>query len=216
MLPVGIFLTYSEIGFNYLPTSYSVLKNNFYKKEREIEVLVIGSSDSQLGISPRYFQNVKGFNLSNVSQTIYTSYKLVTSNLMGLKNLKLVVLSIDPCMLFLNDNANAEKWREKFYYHYWNILPEDKKNNFTWNYKIGIYDAKTIITYAMQGFPSIPIPLDSLGWERGYLSYTKDILNYKTGKEIAESHFKCADLCCSKNAKYIINLNNILKKQDTL
>lgn len=218
ILPIVLFLIYCEIGLNNLPTSYSILQKNFFKKQHQIEVLIIGSSDTQLGISPSCFKNIKGFNLSNSSQTIYNSYKLITNNLKGLENLKLVIFSADPTMLFLNDNNNPEKWREKFYYHFWKVEPEDQQSKMLWDLKLGIYDLKSILTYAMQGFYKIQIPfldnLDSLGWERGYLTNTKEILNYKTGKEIANIHLKGVDLKISKNLKIIVDLNSILKKQN--
>ena len=40
--------------------------------------------------------------------------------------------------------GHQEQWREKFYYHYWGLEPEYGDVKYTWNFKTGIYNFKTI------------------------------------------------------------------------
>ncbi len=218
LLPVILFWVYVEIGLSFVPTSYEKLQRNFYLYRSDIEVLILGNSESQLGVAPKYFQKYKGYNLSNVSQPIYASSQLVLSNLDEMKNLKLVLLSIGPLSFFTTSEGHMEQWREKFYYHFWGLEPEYGKPDITWNFRTGLYNFKTIMLYAIQGFYNIPTPyvdaIDSTGWERGYLEYSKDILNDSTGEMIARIHMQNVKFeYNNKNVDYITSLKQELGKR---
>jgi len=218
IVPLLLFWIYAEIGLNYVPTSYSKLQHNFYLYRNDIEVLILGNSESQLGIAPKYFQKYKGYNLSNVSQPIYASSQLVLNNLEELKNLKLVVISVGPLSFFTTSRGHREQWREKFYYHFWGLDPEYGEPNYTWNFKTGLYNFKTILSYAVQGFYKIPTPyvdaIDSTGWERGYIKNSYEILNDETGEMIARIHLESVNFSYNhKNVEYIANLKKELDKK---
>jgi hypothetical protein len=218
VIPLLVFILYVEIGLSFVPTSYSVLQKNFYLYQKKVEVLIVGNSDSQMGVAPKYFQSYKGYNLSNASQPIYVSSKLVMSNLDKMESLKMVVFSVGPISFFGTTKGHTEQWREKFYYHYWGLEPEYGDVKYTWNFKTGIYNFKTIASYALQGFYKIPVPyidnIDSSGWERGYLENSDELLTPEVGKKIAEIHLSYVELGYSrKNINYILELNNALKER---
>jgi hypothetical protein len=217
-LPLLAFVLYAEIGLSFIPTSYSVLQKNFYLYQKKVEVLIVGNSESQLGVAPKYFQSYKGYNLSNVSQPIYVSSKLVMNNLEKMDSLKMVVFSVGPISFFGTTKGHTEQWREKFYYHYWGLEPEYGDVKYTWNFKTGIYNFKTIASYALQGFYNIPVPyidnIDTTGWERGYLENSDELLTPEVGKEIAEIHLSNVEFGYNrKNMGYIIDLNKALKEK---
>ena len=218
IVPLILFWIYAEIGLRYVPTSYSKLQRNFFNYRSDIEVLILGNSESQLGVAPKYFQRYKGYNLSNVSQPIYASTELVLANLEKMENLKLVVLSVGPLSFFTTSRGHREQWREKFYYHFWGMDPEYGQPDYTWSFKTGLYNFKTILSYAVQGFYKIPTPyvdaIDSTGWERGYLEYSSDILNDETGEMIAKIHLDNVDFEYNhKNVEYISRLKSELDKK---
>lgn len=215
IFPLLIFLIYAEIGLSKIPTSYSITKENFQKIEKDIEILVIGPSYSQVGIAPKYFLNYTSYNLSNSSQSMYTSCKLVEKNLEKLKKLKLVILSVDPAMSFQSGKGNLEQWREKFYYHFWDLKPEFTKPNYLWKFSIGIYEVKTILLYGVKGYYRLIDPylknIDSLGWKKSFSN--NPIFNDKIAREIVNSHMVGLELNSRKNLRYISTLNNTLKKK---
>ena len=217
--PIILFLLYVEIGLNFIPTSYSKIKHYFYLQQNQIDVLIIGTSDPQLGVNPKYIKKYKSFNLSNVSQSIYYSTELVIMNLSELKNLKMVIMNIGPWDLSAIENNPIEKWRHKFYYYYWNIAPESGEPQFTWNFKTGLYDFKTIINYALQGFYHVPTPyidnIEPTGWERGYFEYSHEILNDEAAKMEIFHRLKYVKFKLNKKKlKCINNLKNELDKRD--
>lgn len=217
-VPLLLFVIYVEIGLSFVPTSYSVLKKNFYLYQDKVEVLIVGDSESQLGVAPKYFQEYKGYNLSNVSQPIYTSGKLVMNHLDKMENLKMVVFSVGPTSFSGTSKGHKEQWREKFYYHYWGLEPEYGDVKYTWNFKTGIYNFETMFSYAIQGFYNIPLPyvenIDSTGWERGYLENSAEIVNPETGRKTAEIHFSNVEFEYNKkNVGYVLDLNDELKKR---
>ncbi|MFN7912612.1 MAG: hypothetical protein ACK5QC_12370 [Bacteroidota bacterium] len=217
ILPLVIFFSFAEIILNKYPTSYSKIKNNFTKCEPKIDVIFIGASESQLGIAPKYISSFSSFNLSNSSQTIYNSCKLIESNLTKLPKLKTVVLSIGPLMLKSSYSKNIEKWREKFYYHYWHIIPESGEYSFSWKFKCGIYDVGTIVqsVFMRNKFEkslSNIHKIDSLGWEYGEDDANESIVNSSMGKETVKIHLTETDLHNNSNEKYIKNLYTLLKQ----
>ena len=223
IVPLLLFWIYVEIGLSFVPTSYAKIQRNFYLYRNNIEVLIVGKSDSQLGVAPKYFQKYKGYNLSNVSQWVYTSTELVLRNLDELNNLKLVILSVDPLSFYETTIDNPERWREKFYYHFWGMKPEYGEPSYTWNFKSSLYNFKIILSYAFQGFYNIPAPyvdaIDSTGWERGYFENSHELLNDKTGEMIAQIHIGDSNqffkyiVNKKTNVGYISKLNKALKNK---
>ena len=218
VIPLILFVIYVEIGLGTVPTSYSVLKKNFYLYQKKVEVLIVGNSESQLGVAPKYFQRYKGYNLSNVAQPIYASSKLVMKHLDKMENLKMVVFNVGPISFFGSSKGHKEQWREKFYYHYWDLEPEYGEMKYTWNFKTGIYDFETMFSYALKGFYNIPLPyienIDSTGWERGFLENSAEIVNPEAGRKTAETHLSNVEFGYNrKNISYILDLNEELKKR---
>lgn len=214
-LPFLLFFFAAEYNLKKYPTSYSKIKSNFEKRAPKIDLLLVGASESQLGLSPKYISSFSSFNLSNSSQTIYSSCKLIEQNLNNLPKLKTVVLCIGPLMIKSSYSKNIEKWREKFYYHYWNIIPESKEYSFMWNFKCGIYDIKTITqaVFFRNKFEKSFInsyKIDSLGWEYGEEDPNKKSVNPDMGKETSKIHLTEIDLLNTTNEKYIRNLNRLL------
>jgi len=185
---------YVEIGLHYIPTSCSKLKHYFYLYRKTTEVLIIGDLESQLGIVPKYFQTVKGFNFSDVSQSVYTSVELVIRNMDKMPNLRLVVFEVGILSFFKKTVPSTGQWKDIFYYHFLGINPEFGKPDFTWKLRTGIYKFQTILSYALHGFYNIPTPfvndIDSTGWEKRYFKNSHELLGDENGKSLAQTQLK--------------------------
>ncbi len=217
--PILLFLIYAEIGLSHVPTSYSILKENYYKREKELEVVFIGASDSQLGIAPKFFTNHTSYNLSNSSQSIFTCCRLIETNLERLPKLKLVVLCVSPILIFQSSGkGNVEQWREKFYYHFWNLQPEFSEPSLLWRFNIGLYEPKTVLLYGLKGYNKLTNPLlkniDSLGWERGSSDNSTQALSNKAAKETVKFQLNGLETSSNRTIGYISELNSILKKKN--
>jgi hypothetical protein len=75
LVPLLLFFIYLEFNLGKIPNSYSFKRECLEKRLDSIEVLVLGSSQVTYGINPNYFK-LKGFNLSNISQSLYYDTRL--------------------------------------------------------------------------------------------------------------------------------------------
>ena len=150
--PLIVVLGLLEYKLTYLPNSYLYKKSQLEKKLKQTEVLIVGNSHAYYGINPSPWP-VSGFNLANVSQSLYYDAQLVDIYKNLLPKLKLVIISIEYLSLeYQMKNTNFE-WREFFYKHYWKI------NSFSFspldlrNYSLmAIYTPTTVLKFATQLF----------------------------------------------------------------
>lgn len=151
-LPLVLFIVYFEYRLSLINNSYSFLKQNIESQLKDINVLVLGNSQSSYGINPSLFK-CKGFNLSNSSQDLYTDIMLLNYYLPELNNLKLVIFNISYFTLGYNNYDSDEKWRYYFYEKYWG-LNYPKLNRFDLKNisLISLYTPQLSLYYATKNF----------------------------------------------------------------
>jgi len=182
LLPLTVFFGYIEYRLSQLPNSYKQKKQLFEQNAASTEVLVLGSSQALYGIDPGYFSH-KGFNLANVSQTIYYDKRLTLSNLDKMKKLKLVILPIAEFSLYRQlQNDKIENWRDYFYYRFWHIryktLPVFTSKNYSY---IALYTRDQAVKYLRSNFKQgAENAMEQNGYEKndsaGHLFHISDSL----------------------------------------
>ncbi|HTB32158.1 MAG TPA: hypothetical protein VK808_09040 [Bacteroidia bacterium] len=113
-----------------LPNTYNVKREYFEKQLDSIEVLILGNSHATWGIDPSLFSH-KGFNLSNLAQSIYYDKELTLKYLPEMKKLKLVVITTSYFSLYYtmdrtSKEYNLDFWRVPFYFKFWDIKSRDE------------------------------------------------------------------------------------------
>lgn len=157
---------YCEYRLRKVENSYSYKKEKFEKNIDNIEVLIMGSSESLHGINPE-FLNLKGFNLANVSQSLYYDKELIIKYINQLQKIKVVILSISYFSLWYDVyNNSIEYWRDYYYYHFWGI---NTNANESFNLKkysyISLYGTDFTQLSLFENFPNLP----DLTTENGFL-----------------------------------------------
>lgn len=183
--PVVILLCLFEVFLRIIPNDYKYKKEQLLKDAQNIEVLVLGSSHAHYGINPDYL-SFRGFNLSNISQSLDLDYKLLETYGKDMKHLKVVVLPISYSSLFSSLEAGNESWRIKNYVLYYHLITsysikdncELLNGTLTSNlYRLYHYitDRDKLITVSDKGFG---------------LNYSSDVKNNmeETGKSAALRH----------------------------
>lgn len=106
------------------PTIYSVRREVLARRAGEIRVLVLGNSQSMVGVRPEFISRA-AFNLAHNSQDLYYDRGLVQRYAGELPRLELVVLSISYLTLESKLSESPEQWRRCFYYRYFDVPHED-------------------------------------------------------------------------------------------
>ncbi len=146
-VPICLLLGYVEYKLKYYPNSYNIKRNYLESQLDKIGILVLGSSQAYYGINPKYFSD-EGFNLSNVSQTLYYDSQLTLKYINKMKNLKIVVITISYFSFWTELDDTPEKWRNFFYYYFFNIPSPDQKWCDIKNYSlIMLYEPNTALRY---------------------------------------------------------------------
>jgi len=128
IVPVIIVIFIFEYNLPNVRNSHNKKKAFFEESISENTVLVLGSSHALSGIDPDFFDS-KGFNLANMSQSLYYDYRLFLNYLHDMDNLKIVLISIDYFSLEFNLSKSPEYWRTFFYEQVYGIPPESKLHN---------------------------------------------------------------------------------------
>jgi hypothetical protein len=135
---------------------YSEKFNGLIKAKKQINVLFLGNSHANYGISPLHFKNYNVYNLANVSQLIYFDKRLTIKAInSGVSNLKYVFISVDYHSLFMSSMGKRNVW--SYYsngikYKNQNYLKENI-SPFLWGYSpnvslsLFIKDFKRIMIY---------------------------------------------------------------------
>jgi hypothetical protein len=80
----------------------------------------LGSSHSAYGLNPQYF-TLKGFNASNISQSLDYDYEILKKYNNKWDKLKFIIIPIDDFTLFFDLKKSIEPWRVKNYEIYYGI-----------------------------------------------------------------------------------------------
>jgi hypothetical protein len=102
-----------------VPNSYNIKRSYLENQLNEIQILVLGSSETLWGVNPSCFE-LKAFNVANISQSLYYDDQLMEKYIDRLPSLKIVIITISYFSLGYQLN-NSENWRDYFYYHFWGI-----------------------------------------------------------------------------------------------
>lgn len=123
-IPFIVTLFYFEHDLNKIQNSYNYKRKCLEAQLNSIQVLVLGSSEITYGVNPEYF-SLKGFNLSNISQSLYYDKRLVLKYIDKMPKLQFVIINISYFTFGYQIIDGIENWRDYYYTQFWNInFPE--------------------------------------------------------------------------------------------
>ena len=151
-LPVVAGTAAVEVILYRMPNTYSYKRECFEERLNGIEVLVLGSSQPLFGINPGYFSS-PGFNLANVSQTLYYDKALTLKYLGRLPKLKLVLIPVSYFSFNYQLYDTKERWRDYYYRTFWDIrypgLPRFDLRDVS---RIALYSPVEVVRLLKNGF----------------------------------------------------------------
>lgn len=172
LLPLAVAYTWLEVRLGQIPNSYNQKKCGIDSQLATIEVINVGSSNALSDINPQYFSH-KGYNLANVTQTIYYDDQLITRYIGKLPKLKLAIIPIDYAF-HRQIELMDEQWRSYFYHYYWDIPVPDCSVFEVKQYSLlAMYSPHSVLNYIKKRFRVSVAPT--------YLSngfYRKDSVNH--------------------------------------
>lgn len=199
-------IVYCEIKLQDVPNGYNVKRFYLESQLKDIQVLVFGSSETLWAVDPSYF-DLKGFNLADVSQSLFYDYKLLEKYADQMPSLKFAFITISYFSMGYQIHNSIEQWRDYFYYHFWDINSDYIKcfnlNKYSF---ITSYSVPITRDYLFMGFD---VKLDDTiftnGWsviDSSHYSLYKQPINDSYGKIRVEYH---NSLISEKN--YLENIN---------
>lgn len=124
ILPLIILFIFAEYRLSRVENSYTFKKKNIEKQLNEIEVLNLGSSHGNYGLDSDFY-SYRGYNMANVSQSLYYDYHIFNKYCDKMKNLKVVIIPVSPFTLGFKMIDSEEYWREFFYEWFYGIPMEN-------------------------------------------------------------------------------------------
>lgn len=123
ILPFMILFLFAEYRLSKVENSYTFKKKNFEKNINDIEVLNLGSSHGNYGLDPDFY-DYRGYNMANVSQSLYYDCKIFNNYVDKMKSLKVVIIPVSSFLLGFKMIESDEYWREFFYERFYGIPME--------------------------------------------------------------------------------------------
>lgn len=120
LLPVILTASAFEYLARLIPVSYTKKYSSLISKANKIEQLILGASQTAIGINPASFQK-ETFNMANVSQDLYFNYKVLMKYLPRLGSLERVIITVDYPTLKSSLILSDEAWRARYYAVYLGI-----------------------------------------------------------------------------------------------
>ena len=152
LIPLLSLLLCLEYKLYKIPNSYNTKRANLESQINDIEVLVAGASHAYNGIDPQYFSH-KGFNLANVSQSLFYDTRLVNKYAPLMPKLKLVIFDLSYSSFHFQVSNTKEEWRNFFYSRFWNINCKDLSRTDARCYTMmALYSPKETIKYIKKRF----------------------------------------------------------------
>ncbi len=152
IFPLIIAFIFLEYKLGTITNSYSFKKAKLEQKLDSIEVLVLGSSQATYGINPDYF-DLYGFNLSNISQSLFYDCELTLKYADRMPKLRYVLINISYFSFGYEMTDGIEKWRDFYYSQYWDIeFPELDKLDLRCYSKVFLYTPRSAASYCVNGF----------------------------------------------------------------
>lgn len=211
ILPVFLIFFLFEYNLPKVKNSYNKKKNLFEGNISNWEILTLGSSLSLFGIDPVFF-DYAGFNLANVSQSLYYDSQLFTNYLKEMKSLRIVLICIDYFSLKFNLSRCPEYWRTFYYERIYGIPIESKDHDldiarFS---LIFLYGRKESFKCALKLFKTdLAEAMKENGW-MPYLNPKEELI--ENGKSrVAYHHQIMSEDNVSKNMGYLEKIIGISK-----
>lgn len=160
--PFLFLLVYIEYRLQKMPTSYEWQRTHFERDLATHELIILGSSQAYYGINPAILG--KGFNLANVSQSLFYDKKLAEKYIEKMPNLKKIILSFSYFSLNY-DLIMAENWRIYAYWQYYKIAHRSlKKYHLSAWTKTFLYSPRLAVHFwVKQNFKAVDLPQTN-GW----------------------------------------------------
>jgi hypothetical protein len=216
LLPVVLVAMIFEYGLSKVQNSYNIKRANLEKQLNTTEVLLIGNSRTLYGINPSYFSH-QGYNLSNVSQTLFYIKELGVQYVPQMPELKCVIIDVSPTGFGSDLIDGKEHWRDYYYSQYWNIdFPENNWYDIKRYSKFFLYQPIQSCYYASRCFRVNLAPdLSPNGWLLVQPPKTKNFLTDSVAairaslinENSIQSRF-------AQNAANLENLVSIVTKQN--
>ncbi len=177
LIPVIIAAAIFEYGLSKVQNSYNYKRTNLERQSDSIEVLLIGNSRTLYGIDPAYFSQ-RGYNLSNVSQTLFYIKELGVRCIPKMPKLQCVIIDVSPTGFGFDLIDGKEHWRDYYYTQYWDIdYPENNWYDIKRYSKFFLYQPIQSCYYASRLFKVNLAPnLYPNGWLRVEPPKTKELL----------------------------------------
>ncbi len=189
VLPVVLVLGYWEFRLWHVPNSYNTKRRHLESQLGRLQVLVLGSSQALQGIDPEYFSR-PGFNLANVSQSLYYDAQLGLRYAEQMPRLKVVLIGISYFSFGFQLEDSIEAWRAYYYYHFWGVRPR----NFSVfdpqaHSLIALYSFGMAQQYALKNFRvNLAEGYADNGWKKVVQVSDERRVNDLTGQDRAQFH----------------------------
>lgn len=191
ILPLCFLFGFVEYKLKKIPNGYNKKRELLESQLDSINVLALGASQTLFAVNPDYF-SCKGFNLSNVSQSLYYDTQLTLKYIDKMKNLKCVIVSISYYTFWYQLSDGIDEWRDYYYFHFWDIKYPDLKFDDPKIYSlIMLYTPQTSLGYAKRFFNiNLSENLSQNGWLKIDTISNNQNISEKSGKDRVEFHDK--------------------------
>lgn len=195
-LPLVFILAYSEYRLSFLSSIYYTKRVALEQQINNVEVLVLGSSNTVYGVAPEMFSH-PGFNLAFMGNGMLFDAMLAEKYAKKMPHLRMVVLTVNYFTMGMDYSTFSQSWRQYFLRQNFDIpikstagLPYDfgfwlNPSNFS---RIALYGDQA------RGFigPNHHLPVDDIttpsGWFDSGDESGDDELAIKLGIAAAEAH----------------------------
>lgn len=165
-MPFVVLFAFLETRARRIPNSYFIKRTNLENHLDSLQILVLGSSQAFDDVDPESL-GFPGYNLANVSQSLFYDSRLALKYLDQMPHLKLVVLTISDFSFGYEMSNLPESWREYFYLHYFGIRhPSLDITDPRYYFHFALYP-RAFLTDLLRGRPLDPTYFDSIrnnGW----------------------------------------------------
>lgn len=177
LLPVIFAAAIFEYGLSRVQNSYNYKRTNLESQLDSIEVLLIGNSRTLYGVDPAHFSH-RGYNLSNVSQTLFYIKELGIRYVPKMPRLQCVIIDVSHTSFGFELIDGKEHWRDYYYTQYWDIdYPENNWYDIKRYSKFFLYQPIQSCYYASRFFKVNLAPnLYPNGWLNIEPPKTKNLL----------------------------------------
>lgn len=216
MLPLLIIAVVLEFVGEAIPNSYTYKRGYMEQHGRQIQTLILGSSNAYDGLNPSVLLNA--FNLANSSQTLEDDYRLLAKYIDSMDSLQTVIVGFGYHSL----GATTEDNRRTYYTLYMNLYPRWPLSKYSFEVCNPEMLVKKIIKYAVSRDVT---RCDSLGQRVGHTKeaaqsgtewWNKDVLSLVENDRMVVGKWSMVieentrylkaivDLCNTHNVKPVI------------